>query len=96
MVARYMEHSNDSEFVEYEEIFATFNPSDRAFLKSILDAEGIKYFLQGEHATTYVYHAIPVRLMVRKDQVHKAKEILKDFDTKATFGGMPNLANKKD
>ena len=71
-----MEHSNDSEFVEYEEIFATFNPSDRAFLKSILDAEGIKYFLQGEHATTYVYHAIPVRLMVRKDQVHKAKEIL--------------------
>ena len=52
--------------------------------------------MQGEHATTYVYHAIPVRLMVRKDQVKMAKEILQDFDTKPIFGGLSNLTNNKE
>jgi len=91
-----MAHPQGTEFIKYEEILTTFNPSDKAILKSILDAEGIAYFLQGEHAATYIYHAIPVRLMVRKDQVHMAKEILKDFDIKSTFGGLAHLADNKD
>ena len=85
-----------AEFVEYEEVLATFNPSDRAILKSILEAEGIKFFLQGEHATTYVYHAIPVRLMIRKDQVEMAKELLQNFETKSTFGGLSNLTKNNE
>ena len=91
-----MEHSQESEFIAYEEVLTTFNPSDKAILKSILDAEGIAYFLQGEHAATYVYHAIPVRLMVRKDQVDLAKEILKDFNIKSTFGGLSHLADNNE
>lgn len=91
-----MKTPDDSEFVEYEEILATFNPADRAVLKSILDAEGIDYFLQGEHATTYVYHAIPVRLMVRKDQADMARDILKEFEPQPTFRGLDNLFNEED
>jgi hypothetical protein len=36
------------EFVEYEEVLSTFNPFDMAMIKSLLDAEGIVYFFQGE------------------------------------------------
>jgi len=91
-----MQDVNDPEFIEYEEVLVTFNPADRAVLKSILEAEGIEYFLQGEHATIYVFNAIPVRLMVRKDQAETAREILKGFDTKSTFGGSGNPGGIKD
>ena len=91
-----MKDANDPEFIEYEELFTTFSPADRAVLKSILEAENITYFLQGEHATTYVYNALPVRLMVRKDQAEKAREILQDFDTKSTFSGIDYLTDNED
>ncbi len=72
------------EYVEYEQILATHSPSDRAVLKSILDAEHITYYFDSEYVAPYVYHAIPVRLMVRKDQVEEALEILKDFELSFT------------
>jgi len=34
------------EFVDYKEILATYNPADFAFLKSLLDSEGITLFLK--------------------------------------------------
>jgi hypothetical protein len=61
----------EPDFIEFEEILSTHSPSDRALIESILDAEGITYFFQGEYVSAYVGHAIPVRLMVRKDQVKK-------------------------
>jgi hypothetical protein len=84
------------EYVEYEEILATHSPSDRAIIKSILDAEGVTYLFQGEYATTYLFHAIPVRLLVRKDQVEKAVEVLKDLNLSFTLGGSNGLSNDKD
>jgi len=75
------------EFAEYEEVLSTNNPGDRAILKSILDAEGITYYFQGEHVSAYLYHAIPVRLMVEKDDVERVKEIVKDLQLSFTFGG---------
>jgi hypothetical protein len=86
----------EPEYVEYEEILATHSPSDRAIIKSILEAEGIQYFLQGEHATTYVYQAIPVRLMVRKDQVEKAVEVLKDLNLSFTIAGSNTSEDSQD
>ena len=82
-------------FVDYKEVLATNSPSDRALIRSILDAEGITYFFQGEYVSAYVYHAIPVRLMVREDQVQKAMDILKDLDLSFTFGGLSS-ENEKD
>jgi len=75
------------EYIEYDEVLSTNNPGDVALLKSILDADDITYFFQGEHAAPYVYHAIPLRLMVRRDQVERVREILKDLNLSITFGG---------
>ena len=38
-----------NEFIEYVPVLETHNAGDRVFLKSILDAEGITYFIQGEY-----------------------------------------------
>ena len=68
----------EPEFVDYKEILATYNPADIAFLKSILDSEGIQFFFKGEHFMYVRPLADPVRLMVRTDQAEKAFELLKD------------------
>lgn len=67
-------------YVEYEEVLATHSPSDRAIITSILDAEGITYFFQGEHVSAYVYHAVPVRLLVAREDVPRAVDLLRDLD----------------
>lgn len=66
------------EFIDYEEILYTFNPGDIAFIKSIFDSEKITYYFQGEHFNYVRPLAVPARLMVKKDQVETAKELLKD------------------
>lgn len=68
----------EPEFVHFIEILATYNPADIAFLKSILDAEGIVYFFKGEHFMYMRPLADPVRLMVRADQAADAAELLRD------------------
>ncbi len=85
---------SDPDFVEYQEVLSTNSPSDRALISSILDAEGITYFFQGEFVSAYVYNAIPVRLMVRKDQFQNAVDVLRDLDLSITFGGL--FAEKKE
>jgi hypothetical protein len=73
-------------FVDYKEVLETFNPMDIALVKSILDAEDITYFFQGEHFLNVRPLALPARLMVKVDQVEQAKEILKDINL--TFTGI--------
>jgi hypothetical protein len=67
----------EPEFVDYEEILATYNRADMALIKSILDAENITYFFKGEYFAYVNPLADPARLMVRKDQVRDAKNVLK-------------------
>lgn len=64
------------EFIEYVEIMGTYNPADVALIKGILDAENITYYFNAEHFMYVEPLAEQVRLMVRKDEVEKAKEIL--------------------
>ena len=75
-------------FIDYELIFEIHNASDQAYLKSILDAEGIIYFIQGEHVAHFIFHAVPMRLMVKKDQAAQVREILKDFKLSSAYGGL--------
>jgi hypothetical protein len=74
------------EFVDYKEVLATFNPLDIALIKSILDAEAITYFVQGEHFLHVRPLALPARLLVRTDQVEQAREMLKDLQL--SFSGI--------
>ncbi len=68
-----------TEFIDYKEVLSTLNPGDIAIIKSVLDSEGITYFFQGENFTYWGRGVIPARLMVKKDEVEKAREILKDL-----------------
>jgi hypothetical protein len=64
------------------------NAGDQAFLKSLLDAEGVDYYIQGEYAAPYFYHALPMRLMVRKEQAAMVRELLKDFVLASAYAGL--------
>ena len=67
-------------FIEYEEVLGTYNPADIMIIKSILDAENITYYFNAEHFMYVRPLAEPARLMVAKEDVETAKEILKDLD----------------
>ena len=72
------------EYVEYEEILGTYNAADIAIIKSILDAEKITYFFQGEHFTYMRPLADPARLLVKKDQAEAARELLSELELSYT------------
>jgi hypothetical protein len=76
-----------NEFIEYEPILETHNAGDRVFLKSLLDAEGITYFIQGEYVAPYIFNALPMTLMVKKEQADQVREILKDIKLSYSYGG---------
>ena len=81
-------------FVDYTEVLATYNPADVAFIKSLLEAEGIQYFFKGEHFMYMRPLADPVRLMVRVDQADAARELLKDVRLSITGINVEKKANK--
>jgi len=60
---------------EYEEILTALNASDVALIKSLLDSESIEHYIEGEFSQYGIQ-----RLMVLKEQVEEAKEILKDLE----------------
>lgn len=77
------------EFIAYDEVLSTFNPSDIAIIKSILDTTDIVYFFHGEHFSYMRPLVLPARLMVRKDQAEEASQILRDLDLSFTGVNLP-------
>lgn len=75
----------DDRFIAYEPVLDMHSAGDRAFIKSLLDAEGITYFIQGECVAPYLFNAMPMRVMVRKDQAEKTRAILRDVDFSYAF-----------
>jgi hypothetical protein len=70
-------------YTAYKQIPVTVNPDDISLIKSIFDGEGIDYYFKGE----FVTHGHSARLMVRKDQVEEATEILGNLkDSSANSG----------
>ena len=86
----------ENEFIEYIPILETHNAGDRVFLKSILDAEGITYFIQGEYVAPYILNAVPMRLMVKKEQAHRAREILRDVELSFSYSVENGLEDDND
>jgi len=73
------------DFIEYVVILETHNEGDRAIIESILSAEGIDYLVQGRHVAPYIYHALPMRIMVKREQAERAREVLKDLRLSFTY-----------
>jgi hypothetical protein len=74
------EREKQPEFIEYVELLITYNPADVAMIKSLLDAENITYFFNAEEFMYVRPLAEPARLMVKKDEAEKAREILQDLE----------------
>ena len=67
------------------------NAGDRVFLRSLLDAHAIDYFILGETAAPYLFHAVPMRLMVRRDQAGTVRRLLRNFRPNSAYGGLPGV-----
>ena len=75
-----------NEFIEFIPILETHNAGDRVFLKSLLDSEGITYFIQNEFVAPYIFNALPMRLMVKKDQADHTKALIKETTLSYSYG----------
>jgi hypothetical protein len=69
-------------------ILEIHNAGDRVFLRSILDAEEVDYFIQVETVAPYIFNSVPMRLMVRKDQAARVRNLLESFVQSAAYGGL--------
>lgn len=68
------------EIIDYVEVMGTYNVTDIALIKSLLDAENITYYFKNEYFM-YVRPLVePATLMVKRDEADKVKEILRDLN----------------
>lgn len=63
----------------FEVVCSTYNPGDVAVISAILDGDGIVYGFQGETFNRFRPLIDPVRLLVRSDQVERARELLAEM-----------------
>ncbi|MCK4993714.1 MAG: DUF2007 domain-containing protein [Candidatus Omnitrophica bacterium] len=66
---------------QFKELLRTFNQADIVFIKSLLNDEGILYYINNEHVDMVgmLSFAEPMRVMVEDDGFEQAKEILAEF-----------------
>lgn len=64
---------------KYEELLYTHDAGLIAIIKSILDNADITYIFQGDSCAYLHPTILPARLFVRKKDVQKARDLLKDF-----------------
>jgi hypothetical protein len=79
---------------DFEMVLEIHNAGDRVFLRSILDAEGVDYFIQGETVAPYIFNSVPMRLMVRNDDAQKVRHLLADFVQSHAYGGLKRMIEK--
>ncbi|MEI8175263.1 MAG: DUF2007 domain-containing protein [Candidatus Omnitrophota bacterium] len=72
------------EYVAYRELLQTYNSSDVAFIKTLLESNDILFCVEGENFMTLNPGALPARVMVNADQYESAKELLGDFSGRYT------------
>ena len=75
-----------SDFIDFVPIMETHNAGDRVLLKSMLDGEGIVYYIQNEFVAPYLFNALPMRIMVRSDQADQARELLQGIRLSYAYG----------
>lgn len=74
------EPENDVRYVEMVEVFSTYNPGDIAVIKSVFDGEEIHYYFQGENTNIMIGGGAYARLLVKADQVGRARDILREME----------------
>ena len=86
--------SNIENTSDFEMVLEIHNAGDRVFLRSILVAEGIDYFIQGETVAPYIFNSVPMRLMIKKDQVAQVEALLGNVMQSSAYGGLKRMIDK--
>jgi hypothetical protein len=60
---------------------STYNQGEIAFVKSILEGEGIIYYFQGESAITISYAGAYARLFVASEDADRVRKLLHELAT---------------
>ena len=68
--------------IEFIELIQTTDPTEIEVIKSVLNQADIKYYFKGQ-ALGRIFPTMnkPVRLMVEKDRLEQARELLKGHGT---------------
>lgn len=66
------------EYVDLEEVMTSFDIGEIMLARSVLDDYQISYLVQGDYFSTCC-GSWPATILVSKDNVNKAKELLQDF-----------------
>jgi hypothetical protein len=74
-----LELMEEVSYVDLIEVYSTYQQSDIAFIKSVFDGEGITYFFEGESSIMLVAGGAYARLLVKAEEVQRAKEILREL-----------------
>lgn len=81
------------EYVEYKYVLTIYDTVEMALIRGVLESEGIIHSFDGEGV--YMYRSVtpPMRLLVKKDQVEQAIEIIADMNLQHTtfFSGNTEL-----
>ena len=62
--------------MKYELLLETSSPADVALIKSLLDSEGILYFVHGEAFSAVRPLVDPVRILVAEDRLEEAQDLI--------------------
>jgi hypothetical protein len=81
-----MKINDESTFIT---LLETDSLTDIALIKSVLDAEGVSYFIQGENMR-FMQPGVSARLMVQEEDIGKALDLLRPLKLSyvpMVFGG---------
>ena len=70
----------EPEFQDFSWVMTIFDESQIAVIRSLFDEAGLTYYFHGELSRHLVPLPFSTRLMVSKDQVSKAKWVLRELD----------------
>ncbi|MCX5850046.1 MAG: DUF2007 domain-containing protein [Deltaproteobacteria bacterium] len=73
------EQESEVGYVNLVEIYSTYQQSDIAFIKSVLDGDGITYYFEGESPNLMVGGGAYARLLVKVEEADRAREILQEL-----------------
>ena len=65
--------------MSYKRVYSTFNPGEIPVIKSILEEDGIDYFVTNEWSAGIYPHATGMDVMAEEAQAERARELIEDF-----------------
>ena len=77
--------------LEFEKVLVFLGPGDVAMIKSLLDSEGLAYYIKGDSP-----ESDDRVLMVRRDQADEAREILKGLKLSQPWPADPSSSDDEE